>query len=64
MQIFTRSKGEEITLIDKDGTEVTIKVTTVKGGYVKIGVQAPLTMRVLQTEVYKRQRVVNHSRPG
>lgn len=56
MQIFTRRKGEEIVLIDKDGTVVTVKLTATNSKEAKIGVSAPLSVRVIQREVYDRER--------
>jgi carbon storage regulator CsrA len=54
--IVTRSKGESITLIEKDGTITKITISTVKGGQVKLAVEAPLTVRVLRTEVHEAER--------
>ena len=50
MLVLTRKAGEEIVL----GSDVVVKVISVLGDKVKIGVEAPRALRVLRREVWVR----------
>ncbi len=50
MLILARKIGEAITIAD----EITIKVMEIKGGQVKIGVEAPHHVSIHRNEVYER----------
>jgi len=50
MLILSRRNGESIRI----GDEVTITILQVKGGQVKIGINAPREVAVHREEVYKR----------
>lgn len=50
MLILSRRNGESIRI----GDEVTITVLQVKGGQVKIGINAPREVAVHREEVYRR----------
>ena len=50
MLILARKIGEAITIAD----EITIKVMEIKGGQVKIGVEAPRHVSIHRNEVYDR----------
>ncbi len=50
MLILARKIGEAITIAD----EITIKVMEIKGGQVKIGVEAPRHVTIHRNEVYDR----------
>ncbi len=55
MLVLTRKKGESITI----GENIQIQVLSVKGGQVRIGVDAPREIRVDREE---RLRAVNESK--
>ncbi|MDQ6964811.1 MAG: carbon storage regulator CsrA [Mariprofundales bacterium] len=48
MLILTRKQGEVITI----GDQVQIKVLSIKGGQVRLGVDAPDSVRINREEVY------------
>jgi len=48
MLILTRKLGEAITI----GDQVQIKVLSIKGGQVRLGVEAPDSVRINREEVY------------
>jgi len=48
MLILTRKLGEAITI----GDQVQIKVLSIKGGQVRLGVDAPDSVRINREEVY------------
>ncbi len=48
MLILTRKLGEAITI----GDQVQIKVLSIKGGQVRLGVEAPDSVRITREEVY------------
>ena len=50
MLILTRKVGEAITIAD----DITIKVLEVKGGQVKIGVDAPQHISIHRNEVFEK----------
>lgn len=50
MLILARKIGEAITIAD----EITIKIMEIKGGQVKIGVEAPHHVSIHRNEVYER----------
>jgi len=50
MLILTRKVGETITI----GENIQIQVLSVKGGQVRIGVEAPRDVMVNREEVYER----------
>ena len=50
MLILTRRAGETLVI----GDDVTITVLEVKGGQVRIGINAPKSVSVHREEIYKR----------
>lgn len=50
MLILTRKTGEAIAINDN----ITIKVLDIKGGQVKIGIEAPSHVMVHREEIYKK----------
>jgi len=50
MLILARKIGEAIKIAD----EVTIKIVEIKGGQVKIGIEAPAHITIHRNEVYER----------
>ncbi|MBU0680915.1 MAG: carbon storage regulator CsrA [Proteobacteria bacterium] len=50
MLILARKIGEAITIAD----EITIKVIEIKGGQVKIGIEAPPHVSIHRNEVYEK----------
>lgn len=49
MLVLTRKLGESISIND----DITIKVVGLKGHQVKLGIEAPKSMHVHRTEIYK-----------
>jgi carbon storage regulator len=47
MLVLTRKQGEEIRI----GDDIVLKVTSVQGGRVKIGIEAPRSHRIVRPEV-------------
>jgi len=50
MLVLTRKVGEGIVLDD----DITIKIVELKGGGVRIGIDAPKTKKIYRQEVYDR----------
>lgn len=50
MLVLTRKAGEGIVI----GDDVTIKVIEMKGGGVRIGIDAPKNMKIYRQEIYDR----------
>ncbi len=50
MLVLTRKLGEGITI----GDDVTITIVEMKGGNVRIGINAPKNMKIYRQEVYDR----------
>jgi len=50
MLVLTRKLGEGITI----GDDVTITIVEMKGGNVRIGIDAPKNMKIYRQEVYNR----------
>ncbi len=50
MLVLTRKAGEGIII----GDDITIKVIEMKGGGVRIGIDAPRTKKIYRQEVYDR----------
>ena len=50
MLVLTRKTGDGIVI----GDEITIKVVEVKGGGVRIGIDAPKECKIYRQEVYER----------
>ena len=50
MLILTRSSGEKLRI----GNDVTVTVIAVKGGQVRIGIDAPKDIEVHREEIYLR----------
>ncbi len=55
MLVLTRKLGEVIRV----GESVTVRVLEVKGGHVRLGVEAPADVRVYREEVYRAIRKEN-----
>jgi len=55
MLILTRKLGEVIRV----GDDVTVRVLEVRGNQVRLGVEAPLTVRIYREEVYRAIRKEN-----
>lgn len=54
MLVLTRRVGETLTI----GSDIQITITRIKGGQVKIGIQAPKNLEVLRKEVADRSRLL------
>ena len=50
MLVLTRKLGEGITI----GDDVTITIVEMKGGHVRIGIDAPKNMKIYRQEVFNR----------
>lgn len=50
MLVLTRKPGEGILI----GDDVTIKIIEMKGGAVRIGIDAPINKKIYRQEVYDR----------
>lgn len=57
MLILTRKSGETITI----GENIQIRVLAVKGGQVRIGIDAPRDVSVNREEVYERVQAEENS---
>ena len=55
MLVLTRKVGEEILIGDK----ITVKVIEVSGSKVKLGIDAPVDMRIYRQEILERVRNEN-----
>jgi len=56
MLILTRKAGETITI----GDNVHIKVLSMKGGQVRIGIDAPQSVSIYRDEIYSKQDGLKH----
>ena len=55
MLILTRKLGEMIRI----GDDVTVRVIEVRGSQIRLGVEAPPTVRIYREEIYKAIRQQN-----
>lgn len=55
MLILTRKLGEMIRI----GDDVTVRVIEVRGGQIRLGVEAPASVRIYREEIYKAIRQQN-----
>ncbi len=55
MLILTRKLGESITI----GENITVKVLSIRGNQVKLGIEAPLGMPVYREELYLQIKAEN-----
>ena len=55
MLILTRKLGERIAI----GDDITITLLEIKGGQVKIGIEAPQSISIHRQEIYERIRKEN-----
>lgn len=55
MLILTRKLGEMIRI----GDDVTVRVIEVRGGQIRLGVEAPSSVRIYREEIYKAIRQQN-----
>ncbi|MFH1671936.1 MAG: carbon storage regulator CsrA [Pseudomonadota bacterium] len=55
MLILTRKLGEQITI----GDDIVIRVVDIKGGQVKLGIEAPIHIEVHREEIYERIKQEN-----
>ncbi len=55
MLILTRKLGEQITI----GDDIVIRVVDIKGGQVKLGIEAPRHIEVHREEIYERIKKEN-----
>lgn len=53
MLVLTRTRGESIVIKTTDGP-ITVVVTQVIGGKIKIGIDAPDHVRIVRTEIIKK----------
>ncbi|MDX8413817.1 MAG: carbon storage regulator CsrA [Mariprofundales bacterium] len=60
MLILTRKLGEAITI----GDQVQIKVLSIKGGQVRLGVDAPDSVRINREEVYLKMVEDGEEKPA
>ena len=55
MLVLTRKPGEGLRI----GDDITIKIIEVKGGGIRLGIDAPRDMKIYRQEVYERIREEN-----
>lgn len=55
MLVLTRKSNESLKL----GDDITITVVEIKGGSVRLGIEAPATMRIFRKELYDKIRKEN-----
>ncbi len=60
MLILTRKLGEVISI----GDDITIKVVSIKGRQVKLGIDAPMSMQVHRGEIYEMIKDENKKAAG
>lgn len=60
MLVLTRKPGEGFII----GDNITVKVIEVKGGGIRIGIDAPSEMKIYREEVYNRVRQENIEAAG
>jgi carbon storage regulator len=57
MLILTRKLGEKINI----GDDITVTLVEIKGTQVKLGIEAPKTIKIHRQEIYERIREENLS---
>ena len=57
MLILSRNQNEAINI----GDDIKVVITAVKGGQVRVGIQAPKHVGVYREEIYKRMQQQNAS---
>lgn len=55
MLVLTRKSKESIKL----GDDITITITEIKGGSVRLGIEAPSNLRIYRKEIYERIKSEN-----
>jgi len=55
MLVLTRKVGESIAI----GDQITIKVLEVKGGNIRVGIEAPSDFRIYREEIYVKVKEQN-----
>jgi len=60
MLVLTRKKGEGVTI----GPDIRIVILGIKGGQVRLGIEAPSTIEVHRDEVYARIQEENRMAAG
>jgi len=55
MLVLTRKLGERITI----GDDISITLIEIKGGHVKLGIEAPRSIDIHRQEIYERIREEN-----
>jgi len=55
MLVLTRNEGQNLMIETKEGL-VTVKVLSVDGGQIKLGVDAPRSLPVNREEIYDRKQ--------
>lgn len=56
MLVLTRKSDESIKL----GDDITITIVEIKGGSVRLGIEAPANLRIYRKELYERIRNENY----
>jgi carbon storage regulator len=59
MLILTRKVGETIRI----GESVTVRVLEVRGGQVRLGLDAPSDVRILREEIYRPEPIAADGKP-
>lgn len=57
MLVLTRKPGEGFVI----GDDITIKIVEMKGGGVRIGIEAPLDKKIYRQEIYERITMENRA---
>jgi carbon storage regulator len=55
MLVLTRKEGESI----KIGDNITVTVVEIKGGQVRLAIEAPLEIRIFREEIYEKVKREN-----
>lgn len=56
MLILTRRSGEAIIATTADGTRITVRVVSINGGQIRIGLDAPKSVHIIREELLGTER--------
>ena len=58
MLILTRRRDEAIVIRNRFGTEIRLMVVDIRGGKVRLGIEAPLDVSIAREEVQRRTSAI------